>query len=213
MHAAGMRKLFLWAPIALAIACGGGGGGGTDSGIDAARSDSGSPEIDSGPTDDAGMVADSGAPAEDAGTPDDDAGAIQDAGPAGPLGIAITGVEFWANCMPGIGGGSRGDPNGSITLTVDNGGSDTPIAYTIVSATLTLTGPSTLMQTLTLDPSSGTFPPGSSVITLNKAAGEPRLSACGEACSSEITVSVVIELAGGERRTLSNGDGTFGCAF
>ena len=194
--------------IAIALtACGGGGGTDTDAGhgLDSGSpGDSGMSQSDSGTSPDAGPIDTDGGPIAV------DSGLVQplDAGLSNALHVEITDVAAFSNCMPGIGRPS-GDPHLTITLSIEAPAETT---YTVTSVTIEARSGSTPSpaQLVMVDPSSGTFPAGSSTLELDKVSGEPLIAGCS-LCDADLDVTVVLDTPGGPMTLMTTS--TLGCAF
>lgn len=192
------------------VACGDGpsdadAGGGTDAGG----------AMDAGGTTDAGGATDAGA--QDAGGATDagggmDAGA-EDAGvpaDAGDLSITLTDVAVYGNCMPIVA------PDPVLAFWTTNvAGAGAASSATLTDAKLTVTGSTTLVQSLTIDTPTVALSAGSGSQMQRKTGSDVTPSdACGSFCGSA-AVSWTLELTfdvGGVTVPVTE-SGSFSCVY
>ncbi len=138
-----------------------------------------------------------------------DAPAVVDAGATDAPAIArvtIRDVAIYGNCFP--------VPTDPVLAfwEVDVAGASGSLA-TLVSATLTLTGPSTITQTLTVDVTSIALSGGSGTAAMRKTGGSPStIAGCGEMCSgATFRLDLVFMIDG--RTVPASLTGDYGCVF
>lgn len=144
------------------------------------------------------------APATDDAPSAGDAPATADA-PSAPT-VTIRDVAIYGNCFP-----VPADPVIAF-WEVDVAGAAGASA-TLVSATLTLTGASTITQTLTVDMTSIALSGGSGTAAMRKTGGSPStVAGCGEMCSgATFRLDLVFMIDG--RTVPASLTGNYGCVF
>jgi hypothetical protein len=196
------------------IGCGGGtdeedaGGADAAAAMDAGGATDAGPETDAGDTTDAGPETDAG-DATDAG-PETDAGSSMDAGPSLDAStdavITLSDVTVYANCMPSV----PPDPiNAFWTANVTGA---TGSAATLASATLSVTGPPSFTQTLTVDVPTISLSGGSGSQEQRKTgADRDPPGTCGMLCDSNYTLELTYMVDGAS--VVVSESGTLTCAF